>query len=168
MMPFGSQGYEPTSLYGPINAKYIRTVSAPSSLTILSGSTTLPRLLLIFCPSGPKMSPRFILTKYGSSQETSPRSFMAFIQNLEYNKCMVVCSAPPEYLATGIHFFIFARDAKTFLFFGSVYRKKYHDESTNVSMVSVSRSAEPPHFGHFAFIHFSALASGDLPSLRGR
>ena len=33
-------------------------------------------------------------------------------------------------------------------FHGSVKRAKYHDESTNVSIVSVSRVALPPHCGH--------------------
>jgi len=34
-----------------------------------------------------------------------------------------------------------------FSFHGSVKRAKYHDESTKVSMVSVSRCALPPHCG---------------------
>ena len=33
----------------------------------------------------------------------------------------------------------------------------------NVSIVSVSRRAGPPHFGHFAFTNSGTLASGDCP-----
>ena len=40
---------------------------------------------------------------------------------------------------------------------------KYHDESTNVSMVSVSRLALPLHFGQLVFTNFSESASGELP-----
>ena len=34
----------------------------------------------------------------------------------------------------------------------------------NVSIVSVSRRAAPPHFGHFTFTNSGTLASGDSPS----
>jgi len=40
---------------------------------------------------------------------------------------------------------------------------KYQDESTNVSIVSVSRNAWPAHFGHSTWTQSSAAASGDLP-----
>jgi hypothetical protein len=33
----------------------------------------------------------------------------------------------------------------------------------NVSIVSVSRSAGPPHFGHVVFRNSGTLASGDWP-----
>ena len=33
----------------------------------------------------------------------------------------------------------------------------------NVSMVSVSRRAGPPHFGHVVFTNSGTLASGDWP-----
>src|SRR5436190_16510178 len=46
---------------------------------------------------------------------------------------------------------------------GEVYRRKYHDESTNVSMVSVSRLAGPPHTGHFTLTHSGTCASGESP-----
>ena len=42
---------------------------------------------------------------------------------------------------------------------------KYQEESTKVSMVSVSRRAGLPHFGHFAFKKSVRLFSGlPLPS----
>ena len=40
---------------------------------------------------------------------------------------------------------------------------KYHDESTNVSIVSVSRRAGPPHLGQATFTNSGTLASGDCP-----
>src|SRR3989304_7548655 len=80
---------------------------------------------------------------------------------------MVLCSAPPIYNGTGSHRFIFSGSANLFLFFGSAYRMKYHEESTKVSIVSVSRSAKPPHMGQRVFTHRRARARGDLPSLAG-
>ena len=46
---------------------------------------------------------------------------------------------------------------------GSAKRKKYHDESTNVSIVSVSRTAGFPHFGQFTRKKPSWLLRGDSP-----
>ena len=37
---------------------------------------------------------------------------------------------------------------------------KYHELSTNVSIVSVSRAACPPHFGQNVFSHLSAASKG--------
>ena len=46
-----------------------------------------------------------------------------------------------------------------------VYRMKYQDESTKVSIVSVSRRAGLPHFGHFTFKKSACLFKGlPLPS----
>ena len=39
----------------------------------------------------------------------------------------------------------------------------YHDESMNVSIVSVSRFAGVSHAGHGTFTHSSCCVSGDLP-----
>src|ERR1700722_6881132 len=46
---------------------------------------------------------------------------------------------------------------------GSQKRRKYHEESTKVSMVSVSRSAGPPHFGHVTKRNVGWRLSGDSP-----
>ncbi len=46
---------------------------------------------------------------------------------------------------------------------GSVKRRKYHDESTKVSMVSVSRVAGPPHTGQVVFKNSGLVANGDSP-----
>jgi hypothetical protein len=40
---------------------------------------------------------------------------------------------------------------------------KYHDESTKVSIVSVSRLAGPPQLGQLTFTQSSAAASGERP-----
>ena len=40
---------------------------------------------------------------------------------------------------------------------------KYQDESTNVSIVSVSRRAGPPQRGHVVATQSSAAASGERP-----
>ena len=40
---------------------------------------------------------------------------------------------------------------------------KYHDESTNVSIVSVSRRPGPPHRGHSVVTQSSTAASGLFP-----
>ena len=52
---------------------------------------------------------------------------------------------PPIYWSTGSQASTAARSVGAVVIQGSVKRAKYHDESTNVSMVSVSRRAGPPH-----------------------
>ena len=46
-------------------------------------------------------------------------------------------------------------------FHGSVNRRKYQDESTKVSMVSVSRMAGPPQIGQVVLRNAGLVASGD-------
>ena len=46
---------------------------------------------------------------------------------------------------------------------GSQNRKKYQDESTNVSIVSVSRRAGPPQSGHVVLTNSGTCASGESP-----
>ena len=41
--------------------------------------------------------------------------------------------------------------------------RKYQEESTKVSIVSVSRLAGPAHFGHGTFTQSVAAPSGDVP-----
>ena len=48
-------------------------------------------------------------------------------------------------------------------FFGSRYLRKYQDESTNVSIVSVSRRAGPPHVGHVVRTNDSTFSRGFPP-----
>src|SRR5215470_5458355 len=67
---------------------------------------------------------------------------------------------PPIYWSTGIMRSTTLLVAGAFAFHGSVKRAKYHDESTNVSIVSVSRRAAPPQLGHFTFVHVGWRSSG--------
>ena len=60
-------------------------------------------------------------------------------------------------------FFDFFGAANSFLFFGSAKRKKYQEEQTNVSIVSVSRFAVPPHFGQVVFTKSGFVPSGEVP-----
>src|SRR2546423_3609407 len=91
--------------------------------------------------------------------EISPRSRITFVQKREYSRCRIACSMPPMYWSTAIQYF--ARSS-TMLFFWSeqAKRMKYHDESTKVSIVSVSRFAGLPHFGHLQFRNEGVLARG--------
>src|SRR3954471_22534061 len=75
----------------------------------------------------------------------------------------MACSMPPMYWSTGIHLAAAAWLNGSSVAHGSQKRRKYQDESTKVSIVSVSRRAGPPHFGHVVFTQSSAAASGDLP-----
>ena len=54
---------------------------------------------------------------------------------------------PPIYWSTGIQFATASAVVGASAFHGSVKRRKYQDESTNVSIVSVSRRAGAQHFG---------------------
>src|SRR4029078_4641559 len=71
---------------------------------------------------------------------------------------------PQMYLSTGSHSSTVLRSVGAVLIHGSVKRAKYQDESTNVSMVSVSRRAGPAHFGHFTFFQVGWRSSG-VPGL---
>src|SRR3989339_49316 len=77
---------------------------------------------------------------------------------------MHACSGPPIYISTGNHFeSIFSSKG----FPSSCehgYLKKYQLEQTNVSIVSVSRVAGPPHVGHLVVTNFLEVFSGDFPS----
>src|SRR6185312_16386959 len=71
---------------------------------------------------------------------------------------------PPIYWSTGIHRSATFGVVGALSFHGSVKRTKYQDESTKVSMVSVSRRAGPEHFGHLTFFQVGWRSSG-LPGL---
>src|SRR6478752_6757021 len=76
---------------------------------------------------------------------------------------MTACSAPPMYWSTGSHVRTSAGSNGSASSCGEVYRKKYHDESMKVSMVSVSRLAGPPQTGQVVLTKLALEASG-LPS----
>src|ERR1051325_10750083 len=71
---------------------------------------------------------------------------------------------PPMYWFTGIHALAACGVVGAFSFHGSVKRMKYQDESTKVSMVSVSRRAGPAHCGHLMLFQVGWRSSG-LPGL---
>jgi hypothetical protein len=58
----------------------------------------------------------------------------------------MACSMPPMYWSTGIQYLARASSIAPALS-GQAKRAKYHDESTKVSMVSVSRLAGLPQEG---------------------
>ena len=60
----------------------------------------------------------------------------------------MACSIPPMYWSTGMKCRASSGSKGWSSDQGSQKRRKYQDESTKVSMVSVSRSAGPPHSGH--------------------
>src|SRR5512135_2617897 len=68
------------------------------------------------------------------------------------------------YWSTGSHSSTILRSVGALVIHGSVKRAKYQDESTKVSMVSVSRRAGPVHFGHLTFFQVAWRSSG-LPGL---
>ena len=75
----------------------------------------------------------------GSSMPRWPVAFIARVKKRLYSRCRIACSTPPMYWSTGISRSTAARVVGAFSFHGSVKRAKYHDESTKVSIVSVSR-----------------------------
>src|SRR6516225_9724051 len=64
----------------------------------------------------------------------------------------------PIYLSTGIHFAAALLVGASIQ--GSVKRTKYHEESTNVSIVSVSRCAGLAHFGQETFFQVGCRSRG--------
>src|SRR6185436_16146115 len=71
----------------------------------------------------------------------------------------MACSMPPMYWSTAIQYF--ARSSTIDLSWpGQAKRAKYQDESTNVSMVSVSRFAGLPQLGQVVFTKDGNLFSG--------
>ena len=72
----------------------------------------------------------------------------------------MACSTPPIYWSTGIQHLCSFMPNGSLSFILSVYLKKYHDESTKVSIVSVSRLALPEHSGHFVLTKDFTVSSG--------
>ena len=72
---------------------------------------------------------------------------------------------PPMYWSTGIHFAACTGSKARSGVKGSAKRKKYHDESQKVSIVSASRRAGEPQTGHVVDANSSWVASGDWPFL---
>ena len=71
----------------------------------------------------------------------------------------MACSIPPTYWSTGSHRRMAAGSSGASAS-GQAKRAKYHDESTKVSKVSVSRRAAPPQRGQATRRHSSWRSSG--------
>src|SRR5258708_7695139 len=67
---------------------------------------------------------------------------------------------PPIYWSTGSQASTICRSVGAVLIQGSVKRAKYQDESTKVSIVSVSRRAWPPHCGQTTCFQVGWRSSG--------
>ena len=75
----------------------------------------------------------------------------------------MACSTPPMYCPTGIQRSTASCENGASSLVGSQKRRKYQDESTKVSIVSVSRTAGPPQIGQVVFRNPSWRRSGDSP-----
>src|SRR6202007_70730 len=69
-------------------------------------------------------------------------------------------SMPPMYWSTGIQSLATRMSVGADAIHGSVKRAKYQEESTNVSIVSVSRVAGLPHRGQATFFQVGWRSSG--------
>ena len=96
----------------------------------------------------------------GSFDVTKPKSLKTLWKNLAYNKCITACSTPPIYWFTGAHLSTIFLSKGKFIFLGSQYLKKYQDESTNVSIVSVSLLAFPWQQGQVASLNCLDVSRG--------
>src|SRR4051812_10746201 len=102
-IPLPSHG--PPSFHGPINIRKPLSASEPKRSTYSCGLTTLPRLLLIFCPSGPRMVPWLRRRVIGSSKSTSPRSLITFVKKGGERRGSMGWSMPPGDWVTRGHLF---------------------------------------------------------------
>ena len=83
-----------------------------------------------------------------------------FVKKREYKRCNIACSIPPMYWSTGIQYFICSSSNGDELCLGEQKRMKYHDESTNVSKVSVSLIAFFPVDFCVVFFHLGWFSKG--------
>ena len=93
----------------------------------------------------------------------TPRSARAFVKKRAYMRWRMACSTPPMYWSTGSQRAAAAGSKGASSHPGSVKRRKYQEESTKVSMVSVSRRAAPPQDGQVAARKPSWVVSGERP-----
>src|SRR5690625_4542641 len=75
----------------------------------------------------------------------------------------MACSTPPTYWSIGAQRLASAGSKACSSLLGDKKRRKYHEESKKVSIVSASRLAAPPHLGHVVFTQSSAAPRGDVP-----
>src|SRR6478672_6986956 len=139
-----------------------RTASTPNLSSCSPRSTPLPSDLLMALPPLSTW-PWFSSARNGSSASIRPRSWMTLVKKRAYSRCRMACSTPPTYWPTGIQSLILAGSNGPSVYCGETKRRKYQDESTKVSMVSVSRLAGPWQLGHSTLTQLSTAASGDVP-----
>ena len=141
-----------------------RRASAPWSSRISSGATRLPLDLDILVP--PRRIIPWVKSRWNGSRSpagATPTSARALVKKRAYMRWRMACSTPPMYWSTGSQRAAASGEKGASSFHGSANRRKYQDESTKVSMVSVSRRAGPPQAGHEAFRKPSWVVSGDCP-----
>ncbi len=147
---------------GPANAIVRRTASTPCSSSWSDRRTMLPLDLLIAEPSMRTM-PWFSNRANGSSKGRYPMSCSTLVMNRAYSRCRIAWVTPPTYWSMGPHCAMRSLSKGWVSSFGETNRRKYQDESTNVSMVSGSRRAGVPSTGLGTFTHSSAAPRGDVP-----
>src|SRR3954453_16218371 len=99
--------------------------------------------------------PWFISDVKGSTKSSIPMSCSTFVKKRLYSRCRIACSTPPTYWSTGSHLRTSSGSNGPSSSFGGGEGGKYQDESTKVSIVSVSRFAGPPQIGHVVLTHAS-------------
>ena len=151
-----------SSCGGEAKTMVSRIASTPYSAICSPRSTPLPSDLDIALPRL-MTCPWLISRVNGSPNDSSPMSCSTLVKNRAYSRCRMACSTPPTYRSTGAHRSVSATRNGPSAYRGEQYRNWYHEESTKVSIVSVSRSAAPPHFGQSTFTQSAAAASGDTP-----
>src|SRR5690625_6520633 len=75
----------------------------------------------------------------------------------------MACSTPPTYWSIGAQRLASAGSKACSSLLGDKKRRKYHEESKKVSIVSASRLAGPAHLGQVTFTQSSAAPSGEVP-----
>ena len=148
---------------GATNMTYSRSASAPNFWIMSSGSTTLPfdfDITWPFFSTMPCVSRRVngsLMRRHAEIAEDAreePR--VDQVQDRVLDAAAVEVDRPPVADLLRI-------ERQLGRSFGSQNRKKYHDESTNVSIVSVSRRAGPSQFGHVVLTNSGICASGESP-----
>src|SRR5690625_1785806 len=90
-------------------------------------------------------------------------SFKTLVKKRAYSRCKIACSTPPTYWSTGAQRLASCGSKACSSLRGDRYRRKYHEESKNVSIVSASRLAGPEHRGQLVFTQSLAAPRGEVP-----
>src|SRR5690625_2902811 len=90
-------------------------------------------------------------------------SFMTLVKKRAYSRCKTACSTPPTYCSIGAQRLASSGSKACSSLRGDKYRRKYHEESKNVSIVSASRLAGPAHLGQVVLTQSLAAPRGEVP-----